>query len=492
MKSQSLKLGAAAQTLPIVFGYGATFLATPFMVSQLGLANFGLWALTGAIAQYGTLLDFGISRGIVRFVANYHSRSDDVNEKAVVGAGITTVTFVGLSLVFLAVLLPRQLGSLIGLDDLSLSRALFSASATILATGMVGLAFAGASIGRGRAVAANIGLACQRLSVVTGGVIALLIAPELALFAYGSAIGGLTGLLFTVLAITLDEREIRIGKPSLEVFRELFAFGLKGQILLICDLIFSNAGKIILGVTLGPAAAGAYELGSRLAFGARAIGTSTSTVLIAHLSRSYASRGIAAVRDDYCRLVQKNAAVGNFTLFLLAAISIGLVPAWLGFENTEVVLVTVVLALSYTTNVLTGVAAASTAAINRLGGLAITAVISTVLTLVVQSVLVQSLGFAGVLAGTVIGSLVGPLAGIIIIHRNIKIPLRWFFKASAGPTVLGILSAVIAMCASLYPPTPHDRSSAIPSVMLGAFVFFALYLPIGWRRGYFPNLRRRL
>lgn len=454
---------------------------------HLGLRDFGFWALSGALAQYGALFDFGISRGVVRFVASYHAEGQKDKERAVLGVSVGAVCAVGLVMIAISLLWSNRLGSLIGIGDSRIARVLFVASAIILVTGMLGTAFVGASLGRGRAVAANLGLSLQRVGVVLGGVIALLLSPSLTSFACGSALGGLAGLIFLILAIFIDEKEIRLGRPSITVLRELLAFGIKGQILMACDLIFSNSGKIILGVALGPAAAASYELGSRLALGARSFGTSTSTVLTAHITHGYSSRGMAHIHENYRRFAQRNAAAGNFPLFALASIAVGLVPAWLGFESRDVVLVTTFLAISYTMNILSGVAMAVTVALNRIGVLVITAICSTIIAVALQFVLVHRIGLLGVLLGVGIGSLAGPLVGLIVIHRNIGVPLSDFYKPVGGPMTLGAISTTLAIYFSYLLHAPVDRLSAIPVVLLSASVFCTVYLLFGWRNGYLPT-----
>ena len=53
----TLTVGASAQVIPLIAGYGLNLVATPYVVSQLGLHDFGVWAMTGAIAQYAALLE---------------------------------------------------------------------------------------------------------------------------------------------------------------------------------------------------------------------------------------------------------------------------------------------------------------------------------------------------------------------------------------------------------------------------------------------------
>jgi hypothetical protein len=66
----------AAATVALVTGYVFSFIVAPIMLWRLGLAQFGVWAVTGAFATYAGLMDLGITRGLGRFIAFYHARGD--------------------------------------------------------------------------------------------------------------------------------------------------------------------------------------------------------------------------------------------------------------------------------------------------------------------------------------------------------------------------------------------------------------------------------
>lgn len=485
---QSLKLGASAQTLPILFGYGANLIATPFVVANLGLTNFGLWALTGAIAQYGVLLDFGVSRAITRSVALYHAQEDEYKERAVVGGCVMIVGGLGCFLMAFALLIPSQLGHLIGLRDAGLARILFISSIVVLITGLVGGMFSGASVGRGRMVASNIGIAVQRAGVVTSGVIAILINPTLAWFAVGSAVGGSIGLLLVLLAILVDEHEITIGIPRAVVMRDLISFGLKGQGIAVSEMVLFQSAKVLAGVIIGPAAAGAYELGSRLALGARAIAGSAANVLGAHLTRGYALKGVAEIRRDYARLVQRNAAVSNFGLLLLTATSFSVVPAWLGVNHIDVVWVVIVLTLVYTVNTSTAVTLAAAFALNQLGMVTVAALAGSLLAVALELPLGLIAGFHGILIGMALAIVISSLLGMALVHRRNGIPLTDFFEPLTGPFIVGGVSTALAILVGIF-CFPTDRASAIVPFLCGAGIFCALYMALGWRLGYLPTIK---
>jgi O-antigen/teichoic acid export membrane protein len=487
-RPQSLKLGASAQTLPVVVGYGANLIATPFVLANLGLTNFGLWALTGAIAQYGVLLDLGVSRAIVRYVALYHTQEDEYKERAVIGGCAMVVLVLGCFLMCFPLLIPSQLGHLIGVRDASLARVLFLSSIVVLITGLLGGMFSGASIGRGRMVASNIGVAVQRASVVFGGVIAILINPTLACFAVGSAVGGAVGLILVLLAIFVDEHEIRIGRPRVMIMPDLISFGLKGQLMSVAEIVLFQSGKLLVGVIIGPAAAGAYELGSRLALGARAVGTGAVPVVSAHLTRGYALNGAAGIWRDYARLVRRNAAVSSFPLLFLTATSFSVVPAWLGVNNVDAVWVVIASTLAFTVNVSTGVTTAAAFALNQLGLITVSVIATCILAVALELPLALIAGFNGVLIGMGLTVVIGALFGVIVVHRGNRIPLTDFFEPVTGPLMVGCVSTVLAIPVGIF-CFPMDRASAVVPLLCSAGIFCAVYTTLGWRLGYLPTVK---
>ena len=386
-------------------------------------------------------------------------------------------------------LIPAQLGHLIGARDTNLARTLFISSIVVLITGVLGGMFSGASIGRGRMVAGNIGVAVQRAGVVVGGVIAILINPTLGCFAVGSAVGGAIGLILVLLAILVDEHEIRIGRPRAMIMADLISFGLKGQVMSVAEIAIFQSGKLLAGIIIGPAAAGAYELGSRLALGARAVGTGAASILSAHLTRGYALNGAAGIWRDYARLVQRNAAVSNFPLLFLTATSFSVVPAWLGVNHVDVVWVVIALTLAFTVNVSAGVTTAAAFALNQLGIVMVTVIVASILAVVLELPFAFIAGLNGILIGMALMIVISALFGVIVIHRRNGIPLTDFFEPLTGPFIVGGVSTVLATPVGIF-CFPTDRASAIVPFLCSAGIFCAVYTTLGWRLGYLPAIKR--
>ncbi|HUS16325.1 MAG TPA: oligosaccharide flippase family protein [Chloroflexia bacterium] len=62
----------AGQLMPLVVGVALT----PLIISRLGDAGFGIWTLVIALQGLGGLLDLGITRSVVKYVAAHHAAGD--------------------------------------------------------------------------------------------------------------------------------------------------------------------------------------------------------------------------------------------------------------------------------------------------------------------------------------------------------------------------------------------------------------------------------
>lgn len=74
--SDQIKKGAAISYVAIFLNIAAGLLYTPWMVRQIGVSDYGLYALVGAFLTY-FIMDFGLGSAIARFVARARAKNDD-------------------------------------------------------------------------------------------------------------------------------------------------------------------------------------------------------------------------------------------------------------------------------------------------------------------------------------------------------------------------------------------------------------------------------
>lgn len=487
---QSLKVGASAQILPLVVNYGTNLLATPYVVSQLGLREFGIWAMTGAIAQYAALLDLGAARAANRYVSLFHARGETEKDRTVVG--ICTSVAVGLGAVLCAVALlgAGLIEKLFHTGDLALIRLLLLCSMTILVCGLLARILAAASFGRGRQLPPNIGLAILGAAQVISGVVALAFVPTLRSFALGTAVGAVIGLCAVVTVIVIDEGRITIGLPTRELAREIIGFGVKSQVAGAADVVLYQSGKLIAGIVIGPAAAGAYDLGIRLMQGVQAFGGAAAVAINTHLTRTYATSGLDGIREQYLRLTQRNAAVAIFLPFLLGATAFSVVPLWLGEQHLAVVAVISALSFGIALNVSGAVCSASMYAIGRAGLMSAEGAFFATVSVLLAVPMAMAFGFNGLVAAYAGWIVVGNIGGVWFLQSRIGISMKEFLRAVAGPFAVAVLAAAVAAPINVI-AAADSRAEAITPFLSSALVFCAIYVALGWRLDYLPRFGRQ-
>ena len=59
-----------------------TLILTPIIIYYIGIAEYGVYILVGALTGYFSLLDLGIGTSVVKFIAQYHAKGEKekVNE----------------------------------------------------------------------------------------------------------------------------------------------------------------------------------------------------------------------------------------------------------------------------------------------------------------------------------------------------------------------------------------------------------------------------
>ncbi|MUL76163.1 lipopolysaccharide biosynthesis protein [Mycolicibacterium sp. CBMA 226] len=483
---QSLKAGSAAQVVSIVAGFGVQLLTTPYVLFKLGLHDFGVWSITGAIAQYGALFDLGVSRAASRYVAVFHSKGEPRNEGRVVAVCVATLFGVAAMLSGLVLLTSQLIAPVLGLRDPRQAGTLLLVAVAILFVGLLARVLAAASIGRGRTVPPLTAVAIMSALQALGGVAVLAEAPSLLGFAYGTLGGISLGLVVVIVVILADEGRITFAMPNKKIAREIFAYGISSQIAALGDLLLFQSGKLVAGALIGPSAAGVYELASRPAMAAQVLGASPGTALMPHLTRIYVSGGLGGILTEYEHLTRRNTSVALLIPFAMAATAVAAIPVWLNGPHLDVVAVLLALLIGISVNVSTSTCTCTLLAMGRPVMIAKVTAVAGVLQLIAAVLATKFFGFTGLTVAIAVGVPVTKLAGLWLMQASAHIPQRFYLRAAGGPYAIAILAALLAAPIGLL-TMPQNRQSAIVPFIFSALVYASIYLFLGWRCGYLPR-----
>ncbi|MDO9355472.1 MAG: lipopolysaccharide biosynthesis protein [Solirubrobacteraceae bacterium] len=488
-KKMTLRANTASQAAPILIGYVLSFVSAPIVVAQLGLAAFGIWAITGALAQYGALLDLGISKAITRYIAMYAEQDDQRAQGEVMSVAVLALLGVGVALTLVAVVIAAPVADALGGVPVGQMRWVMLCSVWVLTALLLGRALAAYAVGLERMAAPNVALVLSAIFAFVGSVGSVIVQPTLGTFATANAIAAVAGLIAMIVTLNVNLGGVPFCRPTRARVSELVSFGAKAQVVFICDLLVFQSDKIILGVIVSPAVAGAYELGSRVAIAARSVATLATSALIPSITADVTRHGLDAVRGRYFHLTRRSAALGFAPLALVAAAAPSFLNAWLGEipQYTEPVLIA--LAVSSIANVGTGVASATANAVGRPGITARSSIATAAINIVLAVVLAPFLGLWGVLAATVVATIVGAWIGLDLVHRALDLSNVKYFEAVSGPSVAAAAAGLpVALMNWIIPVEGRPAGLAVSVASVGVFV--AIYASIGARRGDLPELRR--
>jgi O-antigen/teichoic acid export membrane protein len=467
------------------------FALTPYIVHHLGLRLFGLWSLTGAVAAYLGLLDFGLAGVFVKFVAEYveSGRPDLVRQVMTFGA-LFYAAF-GLVLALPVVLLAPHAAATLGLPAGELHTAVwvFEALALQLVLSLVA------------GLPGTVVIGMQRMEVASrNGALAYLLSAmvTVALLHAGWGIEALVIAAYAQLGAGATLQYVsahRVFGPiwhnpltcDRAVLRRMFLFGGWTQITQLLSIAALDAGRFIAAASLGIAVVGLYELGGRLAYLTRSL----PGYFLDAIMPAAAAADVRAGDDDLDRMYVSGTMYTLFASCGMAGFFGGagslIVRVWMGVPYPAVSIVVVGLCAGHAFAALTSPGMTILRATGKPRYEAYAAAVTLCVNLICTLILSRTYGLAGIVAGTAVGWLAGSILFTLAYHR--VRPSAWW-KPVGGPALkLGACSLAaglplwFAVHASEVQGFLDGRfRSALALLVLGS-VYAGTYAGLSWATG---------
>jgi len=421
----------------------------PFMIDRLGLAAYGVWTLALTLTVgggYAALADLGVEGATVRYVAEASADEDVDAINTTVSTTLLLFCAIVAVLAPVAVLLAEPLVSLFGVPEHLRSSAIlcFELVGAGIAFELPARAFAAVLVGT------------QRFPVYQGvefGRAVLQAALYVLVLLEGWGLGALGGALmassFCILVVyvllahrAVDGLRVNPLHSRRSELRRLMSFGGGVFSLRLLGTIWRQMDKVIIGVALGPAPVGLYEIANKVFMGAASMGyVSVSAVIPA---AAFSRREPGVLRDMFVRGSCYSA--GMALPFAVAGFIFAkpLLVSWIGPEALPAV-EAVRLLLVY--EMLSSVQNVGSTMIFGVGMLRVPLIVNTLATLAnlgLSIALVHPLGFEGVIVGTLIAN---GLAWPVLLRFYLsafETSLGAWFRRVLRPNLVGVAAQVVA------------------------------------------------
>jgi O-antigen/teichoic acid export membrane protein len=452
---------------------------SPFIVSQIGLGAFGVWALISAISQYATLMDFGVGGlALTRFVGQLDAigEHEELARKGV--AALWMSMAFGLVIIALSfgacALLPAFLSHSPGpgwrwaIIGVGVNLACVSIAST----------FQAFPAGMSRWDLQNVPvLVSQVVSVglVVGTLLAGMGLKGLGIATAGSGVALLVSARLVLLRVWTQPWGF--SHASMTDMKALLGYGVNLQAAAMVVVINLQSDKpVILAVGGSLRFIGLYELASKAAFSVRSLPVVALGPLAVRAAAGTAGRGKDVIASFYERALQANMAHAVAPLFAIYGACYPLTLAWLGGGFHVTALIVLILGAGYATNLMTG---AGTAVANGCGrpqidrnyslfGLAINIIGTVIFGLL--------FGPWGVIAATTVGLVVSSFWLLRMMDTWLEIrtlSARWLAVNGLRSNLVGIACGGLAVLATVFLPI-HTRlgwlALGLASIALSAVV----------------------
>ena len=448
----------------------------PYILSKIGVTNYGIWAVFLAIISLTALSDMGLAGTLTKHVAEYYARKDTPALNRLVDTGLMlymliAALLVGALCLASGLLIPLFFHEpLIPRPQLQVLWYLFSG---IVAVNTLAIPFYSIVNGLQRMDLSNIltsvsVLARALLTVVLlwrgqgleGLVLANLLAPLLTLLCYIWVVHRLVPEL-NLNPLRSEPREIK----------HIFSFGLQVYLTQIATTVHMQIDKLYLALFTGLAAAGFYNIASDTAWKIRTIPEMLLSPVMAAASELDANGAQEKLRELYFRCHKYMALCGLPAVVFVVTFSRPLVQLWLGPKLAVVAFPLAVLAAIDFFNLTCGPGYLIFIGRGVLRPGIYSAFVGVLLNLLLSLVLIYYFGLSGAVWGTTIAVFVGTAYFVYLFHHQTGYPLLGTIqRAYLKPFLCSVASAGVLLAVG------GHLAGGWPGVFLKAALFGMLYI----------------
>ena len=425
----------------------------------MGREEFGIWALVGVISSYAQLSDFGITDSLIKFMAEYKTKNDHQQLNRLINTAF--VIYILMSTVFGAILilvLPHIISTILSIPPEHAQKAayVFSIAIALFFVNMTMSVFGSLIIGFQRMGCSNLISFISTIMMACGTFIALSRGYGLEGLIHNNALITVFVIVSNLLVAWRLFPQMRLNPFryfSRDTLKLIFGFSWKVQLSSISNLLVYQVDRVLLSHYLGLGAVSNYEVANRIATQARVFIASVFTPMVPAASSLQATDESDKLLGLYNRSMKYMAVAAIPFSALVIALAHPFVRTWLG-EGYETSAYTMqFLMFAYMINLLPGPGNFILHGINKPHIPMLNSIGAGITNLILCFVLVQQLGYYGIIIGILTTIVIFSLTFIFMVHKDIH-GLCWglyadiYKKPIAVSTILCVILVVLNIVVS--------------------------------------------
>lgn len=480
--SKQIKLGALISYIAMAFNIVSGLIYTPWMVSEIGKSEFGLYTLAISIISFFAM-DFGLGSAVSRFISKYKSENNEIAAKRFLGSiyKLFLVIAGALFLTFLIVYINiENIYSGLTLREIEKLKVLFLVSGTFSVISFPFNPFDGILIANERFIFIKTIELLQRVLTIILMVIALQLGYGLYALVVVNAFVGLVKVTIKYIYIsTSTETEVDFKYSGKGLYSEIFSFSAWTTIIIVAQRFILNITPTILGAFAGSSEIALFSIGMTIEAYTYSISGALGGLFLPKVTRMIVQSG------DMKNVEKLLIKVGRIQLFIVGLIltifaSMGkeFIVLWMGksFSNSYYIALFLLLPAFITHT--QEIANTSLVALNEIKYRAIASITTASISVVLSVILSPVYGAVGSSIAIFIGNIIGMVVVMnIIYHKVLKINILSFFKEChiklIIPITLTYISGVIVQ--EMFPV------NSLLLYVVKALILMLLYFILMWK-----------
>ena len=445
------KKGVILSYILMIFEVLSTLLITPYMISTLGQAEYGVYKLSASITAYLLLLDLGVGNAIIRYISKYRANKDAKSEKDFFGVAIIFYCTIGLISLMGGVVLVASFSTIFSAG--------LSAEEIELGKKLLLITVVNAAVTIGTAVYTNVIVAYERFGISRGSsILQIILRMILTVVVLKLGMGSLgvveVNLLMTILcrgffvvyvfgAIKLrpNFRGIRF-----DFIKEILVYSSWILVQMVATQINASMDQILLGALVSGSAAiiAVYSVGTQVVQYFRSIGSSFTGVLMPGFVK------LVEQKASGQRICDEMVRIGRLIFIILGLIWSGFavfgqqfINLWAGSMNSEAYYVALILMTAYLLILTESIGSQILWAKNEHKEQALLKLGAVVLNIALTAMLIRWSPLLGAAIGTFTSLFVGDILVMNLVYaRKLGISLRRYYTGLFKGLLPGIMMTV--------------------------------------------------
>ena len=335
-RARQRRLGGVLAYAQIALNIVSALAYTPFMVRTLGQAEYGLFAIAGAMASYLVILDMGLADSVVRRLVGLHGKDDRQGEIDFLGSMLSLYGAIG-GLVLLAaavaiLCVPPIFGDTMAPSTLRTLQLMFVPLGISTAVVVAGNPLKAVLVAHERFVFLRLSEMAVVVLATVANVVVLLLGGGVLAVVVVSSCGGVCATAAKWLAIRnglgLPLAPRRVERMQVT---DMSSYAAPIFVSMLVEQIFWKLDLILVGARLGAAAVAVYAIGVMFNKYFMAFATAISKVMMPDLVRRIdAGSDVAALTQRLVEVSRWQAMVVMLVLSGLFLFGQHFIDTWMG------------------------------------------------------------------------------------------------------------------------------------------------------------------